>query len=92
MNNDSSMFFGGGGFGGINKARVMKTVFVPISNPIQAKNTVSEQVYKEPITRKRAVRKSDSKNKKVTKKSTKKQQQSKKQQAKKNKIDMFPNF
>jgi len=92
MNNDSSLFFGGGGFGGINKARVMKTVFVPISNPIQPKNTITEQVYKEPITRKRAVRKTDSKRKKVTKKSPKKQQQSKKQQAKKNKIDKFPNF
>ena len=71
MNNDNSSLFGGGGFGGINKARVMKTVFVPISKPTQTNNSGIEQVYKEPITRKRTIRKRASKKKTQKKRQTK---------------------
>ena len=71
MNNDNSMFFGGGGFGGINIARGMKIVFVPISKPTQTNNAGKEQVYKEPITRKRTIRKRTSKKKSQKKRPTK---------------------
>ena len=94
MNNDNTQFFGGGGFGGINKARVMKTVFVPISKPTQTNNAVNEQVYKEPITRKRTIRKRAPKKKAQKKRQSKIQvkTQVKKTKPKKNKIEKFQNF
>jgi len=93
MNNDNSLFFGGGGFGGINKAKVMKTVFVPISKPTQPINTSIEQLYKEPIIRKKTIRKSPSKKKIVAKKrQAKNLVKKKKSHAKKSKIDKFQNF
>ena len=94
MNNDNSLFFGGGGFGGINKARVMKTVFVPISKPTETNNASKEHVYKEPITRKRTIRKRASKKKSEKKGQTKirVKNQVKKTKPKKNKIDKFQNF
>ncbi len=90
MNYDSSLFFGGGGFGGINKSKVVKTVFVPIITPTQPKTTITEHVYKEPITRKRTVRKRATK-KKAPKKTTKKRQPNN-LQSKKTKIEKFINF
>ena len=93
MNNDNSLFFGGGGFGGINKSKVMKTVFVPFSKPTQPINTSIEHVYKEPIIRKKTIRKSSSKKKIVAKKcQAKNLVKKKKSQAKKSKIDKIPNF
>ncbi len=97
MNNDNSLFFGGGGFGGINKAKVMKTVFVPISKPTQSISPSKEQLYKEPMIRKKTISKSSSK-KKVAKKIVAKKRQAKnlvnkkKTHSKKNKIDKFQNF
>ena len=93
MNNDNSLFFGGGGFGGINKAKVMKTVFVPISKPTEPINSSKEQLYKEPIIRKKTIRNSPSKKKIVAKKRQAKNLVNKKKtHSKKNKIDMFQNF
>ncbi len=92
MNNDNSLFFGGGGFGGINKAKVMKTVFVPISKPTQPINASNEHVYKEPIIRKKTIRKSSSKKKAAKKRQAKNLVKKKKTQAKKSKIDKFQNF
>ena len=98
MTNDNSLFFGGGGFGGINKAKVMKTVFVPISKPTQSISPSKEQLYKEPIIRKKTIRKSPSKKKIVAKKIVAKKRHAKnivnkkKTHSKKNKIDKFQNF
>ena len=47
--NPEQYFFGGGGFGGINKARVAKTIYVPVVNSAHSSTVQPEhRVYKEP--------------------------------------------
>ena len=59
MNNDSTLFYGGGGIGGINKTKTIKTVYVPIAKPIPPKENIANTgiVFKETTAKKTAVRK-----------------------------------
>ncbi len=59
MNNDSTLFYGGGGFGWINKAKTIKTIYVPIARPNPSTENIAntETVFKETTAKKRAVRK-----------------------------------
>ena len=100
MPDDYSMFFGRGGFGGINRTRPVKTVYVPIaaSNNIQSSKESPAKtalpVYKE--VKKRRKRKAKkrtaataSKNKPIRKS---KRAKKPKASAKKSKIQKFSNF
>ena len=78
MDNDSYMFYGGGGFGGVNKAKEVRTVYVQMAHPRleteTATSSTNEPVYKDQKPKRKQVKKRKAK------------------RAKKQKIQKYSNF
>ena len=92
-------FYGGGGFGGINKCQEPKTVYVPMLPPVDNNlpnkllRSLVPRVYKVAKKRtekkKKSVRKSAKKTRKVVSKKHKKHKKSKKANTKESKFQNF---
>lgn len=61
MDNDSYIFYGGGGFGGVNKANPLRTVYVhmtvPPIEPAPTTSSAIDKVYKEQKPKRKPVKK-----------------------------------
>ena len=91
-------FYGGGGFGGINKGQEPKTIYVPMAAPVANKlpklpnkmvRSLGPRVYKVGKKRTHKKKKSVSKLAKKTRKVTKKHKKSKKASTKESKFQNF---